>query len=114
MLNQEGEVEPDLETMMLSLDNLEMEKMIKNRFKEFCFGSYLRGFYVYKDIWNPWIDEDCLKRRCEKENEHEKTKWKKRLLDLFHFTCLKQYLAFSSVRSQNFLVWWWKSGSRKN
>ena len=53
MLNQEGEVEPDLETMMLSLDNLEMEKMIKNRFKEFCFGSYLRGFYVYKDIWNP-------------------------------------------------------------
>ena len=53
MLNQEGEVEPDLETMMLSLDNLEMEKMIKNRLKEFCFGSYLRGFYVYKDIWNP-------------------------------------------------------------
>lgn len=37
MLNQEGEVEQDLETMMLSLDNLEMEKNDQKSFQRVFF-----------------------------------------------------------------------------
>ena len=54
--------------MMLSLEDLEMEVIIDNYFKEFFFDLYLRLRHLYKDIWNPRIGEDCLKCRYEKGN----------------------------------------------
>ena len=53
MLNQEDEMEQDMKTIMSSLEDLKMEATIHNRFKEFSFDSYVRGFHVYKDIWDP-------------------------------------------------------------
>ena len=53
MLNQEDEMEQDMKTIMSSLEDLKMEVIIHNRFKEFSFDSYVHRFHVYKDIWDP-------------------------------------------------------------
>lgn len=71
MFNQEEEMEQGVKTTVLSLKDLKMEVIINNRFKEFSFDSNVRGFYVYKNIWNPRIGKDCLKCRHEKRNEHD-------------------------------------------
>ena len=42
-------------------DDLEFEVINDNRFKEFSFDLYVRGFHVYKDIWNPRIGQGYLK-----------------------------------------------------
>ena len=57
--------------MTLNSEDLGIGVIIDNHFKEFSFESYVHGFHVLKDIWNPHIGEDCLKCRHEKENQHE-------------------------------------------
>ena len=72
MFNQEEEMEQGVKTTVLSLKDLKMEVIINNRFKEFSFDSNVRGFHVYKNIWNPRIDKDCLKCQYESGNNNDK------------------------------------------
>ena len=72
MFNQEEEMEQGVKTTVLSLKDLKMEVIINNRFKEFSFDSNVRGFYVYKNIWNPRIGKDCLKWQYESGNNNDK------------------------------------------
>ena len=43
-------MEPDLKIVMLILENLEMEVIIKKRFQEFYFHSYMREFHLCKTV----------------------------------------------------------------
>ena len=72
MLNEEDKIEQDLKTMILNSEDLQMEEIISNRFKEFSFDSYVRGSHMYEDIWNPHIGEDSLKCAHGKRNEYDK------------------------------------------
>lgn len=110
MLNKEEEIKKDLKSMMLGLENLEMEEIIDNLFKEFFFDSYVCGFHLHEDIWNSRIVEDCLKRPHGKGNEHgdfaigvyRNNEIKEKIVE--HFTCLKQYLNLSNFCDQNFIL----------
>ena len=41
----------------------EIEIVIDNRFKKFCFESYVRGLYVYQTVWPPISGEENLECR---------------------------------------------------
>ena len=45
------EMEQDLKTIMLSSEDLEMEVISDNRFKEFSFDSYVRKFHLFKAMF---------------------------------------------------------------
>ena len=50
-----------IEIIEIILDNQDEMK--------FSFDLYVRGFYVYKDVWSPLIGEEGFKRSHEKENK---------------------------------------------
>ena len=43
-------MEQDLKIVTLILENLEMEVIIKKRFQEFYFDSYMREFHLCKTV----------------------------------------------------------------
>lgn len=78
MLNQEGEVEQDLETMMLSLDNLEMEKNDQKSFQRVFFwliSTRILRVQGYLESMNWWILFKTLmwkRKRAWKDKMKEK------------------------------------------
>ena len=56
-------MEQDLKIVMLILENLEMEVLIKKRFQEFYFDSYMREFHLCKTVFK-FIQLAQLKLLC--------------------------------------------------
>ena len=58
-----------MKVLLSSVEN-RIEIFIGNRFCEFSFHCYARGFHVYKDVWSPLIGEEHLDCKHKEGNEH--------------------------------------------
>ena len=56
--------------LIKSIDK-EIEIVTDNRFKKFCFESYVRGFHVHQIVWSTIIGKENLECRHEEKNEED-------------------------------------------
>ena len=61
----------EVKSILMKLIDKEIEIVIDNRFRKFCFESYVCGFPVYQTVWSPIIGEENLECRHEEKNEED-------------------------------------------
>ena len=85
--------------------------IINNESSIFLLKSYVRGYHVYKDVWNATINDYSLHCKIEEKTStilgllpsYTTTAKKKRLLDTFQYIWQKFFTGFLPYRSAAYL-----------